>query len=181
MEWLIKRDGNQTSVPNLDSLREWARKGGLKKGDLVFHPELQRWLYAQEVLELQDAFAAHDGQTGDRAVPATRVIGQLDAAALAKNYRHLVGTVGLQLVLSLFVWSDTLTLIFLPAIIATSTALAYFAYRTAEALGSRSAALWAVAMFIPCMNMITLLALSAKATAACRAVGINVGFLGPEI
>jgi hypothetical protein len=36
-------------------------------------------------------------------------------------------------------------------------------------------------MLVPLLNVVTLLILSAKATRACRAHGVPVGFLGPKI
>ena len=63
----------------------------------------------------------------------------------------------------------------------TLSALAYYGYRTAEALGSRVSLLWAVAMVVPGVIMISLLALSYRAAAICRANGIPVGFFGPKL
>jgi hypothetical protein len=60
-------------------------------------------------------------------------------------------------------------------------AVAIYAYRTALALGSRAAWVWAIALLVPCVNLITLLILSAKATRVCRRHGIPVGFFGPRI
>jgi hypothetical protein len=34
-------------------------------------------------------------------------------------------------------------------------------------------------MFLPCINILTLLVLSSKAQSWCRRYGIRVGFLGP--
>lgn len=69
----------------------------------------------------------------------------------------------------------------IPALLVTIVALALYAYRTAEALGSSSALLWAVAMLIPCINVLTLLMLSSNATDVCRANGTPVGILGPRV
>lgn len=247
MEWIVQRDGNRTVVSGEESLREWASKGGVRHSDLVYHPALQRWLYAHEVLEIRDALSSA-GETADelsstaaastesrrsqasndylirqgnseyrapnletlqawasegRVLPDASVYDperkrwmfarailapsitygtpSLNVRELARNYRHLVGTVGLQLVLSLFALSDSLSMLLLPGLVATSVALSYFAYRTADSLASQASALWAVAMFVPCINLITLLVLSSNATSACRAAGIRVGLLGPEL
>jgi len=40
-------------------------------------------------------------------------------------------------------------------------------------------ALWAVAMCVPCANLIVLLLLNSRATAWCRERGIEVGLFGP--
>jgi hypothetical protein len=102
---------------------------------------------------------------------------------LAASYRQLVLWFGFQLLLGLgspFFFSR------LPVewrglpLLATLIVLAYYAYATAKALGE-SAGLWAVVMFVPCINWIALLALSSKATALCRANGVEVGLLGPRV
>jgi len=54
------------------------------------------------------------------------------------------------------------------------------AYRTAQALGSSSPLLWALAMVIPLVNLIALVALSWKARRVCREHGIPVGLFGPR-
>lgn len=103
---------------------------------------------------------------------------------LAWAYRQLVLWFGFQLLLgfgSQF-YFDHLPIAWrgLP-MLATLLVLAYYAYATAKALGLSSAGLWAFAMFLPCINLITLFALSSKATALCRANGIEVGLLGPRV
>ncbi len=70
---------------------------------------------------------------------------------------------------------------YLAGLIVTVCALAYYGYMTATALGSGVGWLWALAMFVPCANVITLLVLSSKATRMCRANGIPVGFFGPKL
>jgi hypothetical protein len=115
----------------------------------------------------------------------------LDPSQLAFSYRRLVLWFGVQLVVALVgpivtlaVGESTLGLVVLMlrliALLGTVVALAVYAYKTAEALGSSVGALWAVAMLIPCANVVTILVLSSRATAACRAAGIPVGFLGPK-
>lgn len=105
---------------------------------------------------------------------------------LAFAYRRLVLWFGAQLVagvLSLVVprvdgvQNPLITIV----VLITVVALAYYGYRTAKAMGSSVGWLWAVAMFIPCLNVITLLVLSHRATKACRERGVPVGFLGPEV
>jgi hypothetical protein len=64
-------------------------------------------------------------------------------------------------------------------IFVTFIGLAIYAYRTSLALGSKVGFLWSLAMIVPLVNLFTLFVLSFKATRACRAAGIPVGFLGP--
>ena len=117
---------------------------------------------------------------------------EIDVLGLAFAYRRLVMWFGAQLVLGMARLGlvptfsqgsvgEMLALVFLAAAVATTCALAYYGYKTAEALGSSVGWLWALAMFVPCVNALTLLALSSKATGACRTNGIPVGFFGPKI
>ena len=59
-------------------------------------------------------------------------------------------------------------------------ALAYYAHRTAAATASDVPWLWAIAMLIPCANIIALVALNSQAKRACRYHGIPVGLFGPK-
>jgi hypothetical protein len=118
-----------------------------------------------------------------------------EAEAIAKLYRRLVLLVGAQL-LSGFVArslavmvaavSETATLITVLLVILAGVAwlvssilIVVTAYRLAGRLKAGVPILWALAMFIPCVNLITLLALSSTAQSWCRRHGIKVGFFGP--
>jgi hypothetical protein len=116
----------------------------------------------------------------------------LDVPGLAHAYRYLVLWFGVQLLLSFAsgvvqaarmsgALEVTLSLLITAGMLATFAALVYYGYRTAKALGSGVAWLWALLMVIPCLNVITLLALSSKATRACKENGIAVGLLGPRV
>jgi hypothetical protein len=114
----------------------------------------------------------------------------IDVHALAGAYRNLVLWFGGQLLLNAISCGARgvggaaevlISLVVLAGVLATIVALSYYGYRTAEALGSTVAWLWAVGMLVPCINLITLLALSSQATRACRENGIEVGLLGPKI
>ncbi|HEY4595077.1 MAG TPA: hypothetical protein VIJ02_01650, partial [Thermoanaerobaculia bacterium] len=72
-----------------------------------------------------------------------------------------------------------LAIVILIAVIVAEVVIVGTAYKLARRLGSGTPVLWAVAMFIPCINILTLLALSSKATSWCRRHGIKVGLLGP--
>lgn len=111
---------------------------------------------------------------------------------LAVNYRRLVLSFACQFLLNpvVAVLSDTgmrapsgwtLSPIVQLLYLAITLALVFFTYRTARAAGSSQAWVWAIAMLVPCINTVTLLALSAKATAMCREQGIEVGFFGPRL
>jgi hypothetical protein len=116
----------------------------------------------------------------------------LDARGLAHAYRRLVLWFGAQLVLiplalplnatsPLGTGAQLLALAILVFSFAASVALAVYAYRTALALGSSAAVLWAIGTFLPGVGVLVLLALSARATRTCKASGIPVGLLGPKL
>lgn len=116
----------------------------------------------------------------------------LNVSELSVAYRRLVLWVGVQLVVAVgggiavqivgpSPLGVTIALARLIGVLVTVVALVLYAYRTAVALGSRVGVLWAVAMLVPFLNLITLLLLSSRATKACRAAGVPVGFLGPKI
>lgn len=119
--------------------------------------------------------------------------GEINVQELAFAYRRLVLWFGAQLILGLLqlglqptaarggAGAVMLSLLIFVAAIVILCALAYYGYKTASALGSTVAWLWGIAMFVPCVNLLTLLTLSSKATRMCRANGIPVGFLGPKI
>ena len=118
--------------------------------------------------------------------------GGIDVSGLAFAYRRLVLWFGVQLVvhfgsvaLSLSegqsVAKGILNLGLIALLIVTIIALAYYGLRTATALGSNFGWLWGFAMFVPCLNAITLLVLSSRATSMCRANNIPVGFFGPRL
>lgn len=113
-----------------------------------------------------------------------------EAEAIAELYRRLVLLVGAQIFLGLFfnllsvaargsAAVGFLALLALPVTIGISIFIAITAYKLSGRLQAGPPILWAIAMFIPCINIITLLALSATATSWCRRHGIKVGFFGP--
>jgi hypothetical protein len=116
----------------------------------------------------------------------------INVGALSAAYRRLVLWVGVQLVFAVTgellieslepSWFAIVLSLANTAVVLTSIVmLSIQAFRTAKALGSRVGLLWAIAMVIPLVNLITLLALSSKATRACRKAGIPVGLLGPKM
>jgi hypothetical protein len=115
-----------------------------------------------------------------------------DVPALAHAYRYMVLWFGVQLLVSLAsgivqaarlvgALEVVMSLLITGGMLATFIGLVYYGYRTSQALGSGVAWLWALFMLVPCANVVTLLALSSKATTACRENGIPVGLLGPKV
>lgn len=112
-----------------------------------------------------------------------------DAEAIARLYRRLVLLVGAQILLGFLLQFPTamssspaagvLALIALPVLLGILIAMVVTGYKLSSLLGSGVPFLWAMAMFVPCVNIIVLLALSSKAQTWCRQYGIKVGFFGP--
>jgi len=113
-----------------------------------------------------------------------------DAEVIARLYRRLVVLIGLQILLYVLVQTLTagsrgslttafLGLVAVAALFGIFITVAVTAYKLSARLGAGMPILWAIAMFLPCINIITLLALSSKAQTWCRQYGIKVGFLGP--
>ena len=164
-DFIIRQDGKEFRAPDLSTLRLWAKERRVRPESQVFHPKRNQWSRAQEMPELEPEYRA-----------------AINVANLAKNYRALVLGVGVQILVTAAIrTAPDLSLIAAPILLVTIGALTYYAYQTAKAVGAGTPVLWAVAMFIPCINIITLLVLSSKAQAVCRANGIPVGFFGPKV
>jgi hypothetical protein len=161
-DFLIRVGDQDFRAPDMATLREWAGERRIPPDTYIFHPLLQRWIYARELAELAPAYSAQ----------------RMEIAPLAKNYRQLVLWVGAQILLSFFTLVSPL---FVFLVLVTIAGIMFYAYHTAESLGSTAGAIWAIAMLIPLVNILTLLALSSKASTVCRANGIEVGLLGPRI
>ena len=159
----------------------WCSKCGEPLPDAIQHQLTKlRELDAKAQLARETIARSNDGI---EAVSLARV------EAVARLYRRLVLQVGLQILLSIFlqlpgemllaqgvVWlalvASLILLVLLVWIIIT-------AYGLAKQLGESLPVLWAILMFLPCLNIITLLVLSSRSQAWCRRYGIRVGLLGP--
>jgi uncharacterized membrane protein YqjE len=112
-----------------------------------------------------------------------------DAETMARLYRRLVLIFGVQLLLGMLqlplaamrVPGTSLVVALLFPLLALGVLLAnsVTAYQLTRSMGSRVSLAWAIAMFVPCVNMIVLLVLSSKAQSWCKRYGIKVGLLGP--
>lgn len=122
--------------------------------------------------------------------PTDRLAPVRNAETIARLYRRLVILVGLQLLLSfgripaLFslrspLAAAVLMVVFALLLLGVYVATAVTAYQLTRQMGQSVPILWAIAMFIPCINIITLLVISANAQSWCRQHGIKVGLLGP--
>lgn len=52
-KYRLRRGETDFDVPNLETLREWARAGPIAPTDYVYNPTLERWVYARELGELE--------------------------------------------------------------------------------------------------------------------------------
>jgi hypothetical protein len=146
---------------------------------LVWHQELASWQEAGSLPELSGRLppprpSIQPTYAAPESVPFE------DAEAIAGLYRRLVLLVGAQLLLGFFfqfLAAGVSSVV--PRIAASLISSAVTAYKLAPYLGSGVPLLWAIAMFLPCINILTLLVLSSKAQSWCRRYGIKVGFLGP--
>jgi hypothetical protein len=123
---------------------------------------------------------------------------QVDVAqveAVAENFRKIVVWFGLgQLLAPLIMWTvapaiesagyqplaGVFGVICQLSILAATITMVVYVYHLTEAMGSSAPWAWVVAMFLPCVNVIALLALSSNAQTWCRVNGIPVGLLGPS-
>jgi hypothetical protein len=109
-----------------------------------------------------------------------------EAVFVAAQYRSLVLLVGAQLVLGIALQvvgtgslaAAAITLVLALLGLGLSVVLAVTVYRLMGVLGGVPA-LWAAGMFVPLLNLVLLLVISAQAQSWCRKRGIQVGFLGP--
>ena len=108
-----------------------------------------------------------------------------NAEVIARLYRRLILLIGLQILLSI-IWqfvimarANLVALLVVIALLVSVVAIVVTAYKLSEEMGLGLPILWAVAMLVPCVNILTLLVLSGKAQTWCRRYGIKVGFLGP--
>lgn len=120
--------------------------------------------------------------------PTDRLAPVRNAEITAKLYRRLVLLVGLQILLSFgrvvgALEGSTVALVLFMVVLFlllwVFVATAVTAYQLTKHMGQSVPILWAIAMFLPCINIITLLVISSNAQSWCRQHGIKVGLLGP--
>jgi hypothetical protein len=107
-----------------------------------------------------------------------------EAEAITRLYRRLILLVGGEFLLNFVVLAllgkdfSAGMLSFL-VMFAVSVFIAITAYDLSKWLDTGSPLFWALALFLPCLNVLSLLFLSLSATSWCRRHGFKVGFLGP--
>jgi GYF domain 2 len=184
--WFYFHNGQRLGPVTLDALVRALLAAPDPRGVLVWREGMAEWQEAGRVPELASRlpppmFVAPGGHPPE-SVPFE------DAEKLAQLYRRLVLLVGLQILVGLFLVpfqaQPTATgglvggvanlVVLVVAVVGVVTA-----YKLAGLLRSGPPLLWAIAMLLPCINIIVLLVLSSQAQTWCRRYGIKVGFLGP--
>ena len=154
---------------------------------LVWHAGLAGWVEAGLVPEIGQQLPPPLPSLALRD-PRFRLLTLEEVEAVARLYRRLVLLVGLQLLLSFVQIPMTMVpeayktyaaVAILVVVLGLLGAIAVTAHHLTLLLDEPWPALWAVAMFLPCINVLVLLVLSSKAQDWCRRYGIKVGFLGP--
>lgn len=80
--WLVTQGSDQFAVNGLDELRQLARAGRLKAGDMVQPPGATDWLYASELPELKGMLKQTDDDDDDAAPRSVPVAVYLGAAVV---------------------------------------------------------------------------------------------------
>lgn len=158
-----------------EGLPDWERAGAL--------PEFQGKLPPRAT-----SISARDDDRELGAMAQPKQV-ESEARAVASLYRRLVLLIGCQLLIGIVVRlidqqnpSDVEAIIGLIGLVCALVVvglIVFTAYRLMKELRSGAPILWALAMFIPLLNILFLLAISSKAQAWCKQHGIAVGFFGP--
>jgi hypothetical protein len=122
------------------------------------------------------------------AAMAARLKPAEDAEVIARLYRRLVLLVGSELLLGLFNGTmkeaapslkEITQGILAVGLLTLIGFLVVTTYQLSARLDSGPPILWTLGMFLPCFNLLVLLALSLVAQGWCKRYGIKVGLLGP--
>lgn len=158
----------------------WCSKCGEPLPDSIQHqlPKLRQ--VDANAQSAREAISKSDAE--DKSVPFSRV------EAVAQLYRRLVLLVGLHILVGIVqipgkmftgrgagLYELLVSLISLAILVW----IAITAYKLAKQLGSKLPIVWAILMFLPCLNIIFLLVISSNSQSWCRRYGIKVGLLGP--
>lgn len=159
---------------------------------LVWHAGLAGWMAAGDVPELSQQLPpplpAYQVPQAPIPQPPYRLVPVEEAEGIARLYRRLVLLVGLQILLGFVqiplagipeAQKAQVGMVVLAVLLVVLVAIAVTAYQLTLLLDTGSPVFWAIAMFLPCLNILILLVLSAKAQDWCRRYGIKVGFFGP--
>jgi hypothetical protein len=186
--WFYADAGQQRGPMPLEQLVAALIAAPESRKVLVWREGLGEWREAGSVPEISGKLPP-PRPPGLLQNPADRLAPLAEAETTARLYRRLVLLVGFQILLGLVqaplqavaAQQGALAgvLVILIALMGLLVAISITAYNLSRHLGEGLPLLWAIAMFLPCINILVLLVLSSKAQAWCQRYGLKVGFLGP--
>lgn len=182
-------DGEQRRGPvTFEELITTLRDSPAPHGILVWHDGLADWQQAGSIPEIRPSLPP-PGLFRPPSGLAISPVPIADVEAIARLYRRLVLLVGFQLLVSFLqiplqeaapsMGVGLVAAAVLLVLLGILVAMVITTYKLTRLLGAGLPILWAIAMFIPCLNLLTLLVLSTRAQAWCQQYGIKVGLLGP--
>ena len=187
-QWFYLRGDERLGPFTLEELIQVLQATPNPREVLVWDPRRAEWQPAGSVVEIAGHLPPPLPSLPPRN-PAVQPVTFEKAEKVAQLYRRLVLLVGAQIIMSFFILavpegSDSAVLgvfaiVFVFLVLGVSIALVVTTYRLARELGAGTPVLWAVGMFMSCISIFVLLALSHKAQVWCRQYGIKVGFFGP--
>ena len=189
--WFYQEGTERRGPVNVEQLLVALQTAPDPRRILVWHAGLAGWMAAGDVPELSQQLPPPlPAYQIPYQVPQAqhRLVSVEEAEGIAKLYRRLVLLVGLQILLGIVqvplsespeAQKAQVGLIVLAVLLVVLVAVAVTAYQLTLLLDAGSPVFWAIAMFLPCINVLVLLVLSAKAQDWCRRYGIKVGFFGP--
>jgi hypothetical protein len=83
--WIVRRDGNDISVPDVSTIQRWAEAGYLKEGDLIFRPASQEWMRLDQVPEINECRRANGAEVSGN--PSSSLDGDLLIRQGGREYR----------------------------------------------------------------------------------------------
>jgi hypothetical protein len=193
--WFYVVDGAQQGPVGFEQLMANLRGFSDPAAIHVWRDGMPAWQLAGTVSEVAAGLAPPVPRVADPPpLPAAAVDqdGETPVAvvvAVASHYRRLVLLVGAQILLGVgmqvfslggpSVALTVLALVVLLAALGASIAMAVTVYRLMSLLQEGVPVLWAIAIFVPVVNLLILLVISSKAQAWCREHRVYVGLLGP--
>ena len=180
--WFYDRNGRKGPVGTEDLIRALSDTKDPRRVKL-WREGLPTWVEAGSIEEISTKLpppVTSGSGTGFIVDAANLPTDRIDA--VAGSYRMLVLLVGAQLVVGLVLQlmaDPVIGLLLLLVLLVIAVMMAVSAYRVMDGLGSAIPVLWAVAIFIPLLNLLVLAAISSRAQSWCKSYGIKVGFLGP--
>lgn len=80
-DWKLRRGDSEWPIESIAMLQEWATSGRVTGSDYVFNPILEKWMYAEEVIELRALIA----NTGHSRKPSSAQVATSGAAVPRKT------------------------------------------------------------------------------------------------